>query len=313
MKKLVPFVMILFAAQVAFGQSALPNGNFDAWTYVSAHGYYEPDGGFFKTLNILDTIPTPPGVTAYPCDTAVSEPYSAKLITRKIDVLNVLIPGVIGTLKINWFTFNATLGTPYTWTTKAERLQGFYQAYPVNGDSTGVVLLLSKWNAAAGKRDTIAYNKLIFHGTVNTWTEFNVPIDYWDEATMPDSITLLLLSCGGYNASNMMGSVGQVGSMAMFDDVTLTNIAGIEMYLNPEVEVNIAPNPVADFFRITLSESVKNAKLEVFNLRGQQVMEYVLQGKTSTLDATSLPAGTYFYKLTDGSKGLNSGKIVIVK
>jgi hypothetical protein len=313
MKKLLPFLVILFAAQVAIGQSSLPNGNFEGWYQYPNHGFYEPDGGFFKTLNILDTIPTPPGITAYPCDTAHAGNYSAGLVTQKIELMNILIPGVIGTLTINWATFNATLGTRYTWTTKAERLQGFYQAYPVNGDSTGVVLLLSKWNTASGKRDTIAYNKLIFQGTVNTWTEFDIAIDYWDNSTMPDSITLLLLSCGGYNATNMMASVGQVGSRARFDDVTLTNIAGIEMYLNPEVDVQIAPNPVSGPFHVTLSEVVKNGTLTLYNIRGQEIRSYVLHGKINTLDASGLPAGTYFYKLTDGSKGLNSGKIVVSK
>ena len=57
---------------------------------------------------------------------------------------------------------------------------------------------------------------------------FDELINYRDQTTMPDTITVLLLSCAGYNAVNMMGCVGQIGTQAMFDDVTLTDITGFQ-------------------------------------------------------------------------------------
>ncbi|MFH1937709.1 MAG: T9SS type A sorting domain-containing protein, partial [Bacteroidota bacterium] len=228
-------------------------------------------------------------------------------------LLDVLIPGVIGTLKINWLTSNATLGTPYTWTTKADRFQGYYMAFPLNGDSTSAIILLSKWNNNTHKRDTIAYTKLIFQGTVSTYTGFDAPINYWNTTTMPDTITLLLLSCGGYNAVNMMGSVGQVGSQAYFDDVTLTNIAGIEMLLMPDVEVHLAPNPASGNMTVTLSEVIKNGLFEVYSAQGKMIRQYPLNSISGTLDVSSLANGMYYYKVTDGSKKLNTGSFIIAK
>lgn len=313
MKQLFLLLAVMVLGQTALGQSALPNGNFESWTYNSTHGYYEPDGGFFKTLNILDTIPTPPGITAYPCDTAHDGTKSARLITREmlLGPVHIVIPGVIGTLTINWFGENATLGTTYTWPTKPERFQGFFQAYPVSTDSTGAILLLSKWNGTS--RDTIAYNRLVFHGQYSDWTEFDEMVNYWDNTTMPDSITVLLLSCAGYNALNMMGSVGQIGSMAMFDDVTLTNIPGVEMLLMPEVEVKLSPNPVSDQLTVTLSETVKQGVFEVITVQGQKVAGFSLQGNVTRLDISQLPAGTYFYRLTNGSKALNTGTFIVTR
>jgi len=313
MKKLFTLFAILFLAQAGMSQSAIPNGNFESWTFNSAHGFYEPDGGFFHTLNQLDTIPTPPGVTAYPSDTAYSGSKSARLVTRKIDLLFVLIPGVIGTLEINWATANAILGTPYTWTTKPERFQGHYMSFPVNGDSSGAIVLLSKWNTSTMKRDTIAYKRLVFHGTINTWTEFDEPIDYWNTTTMPDSITLLLLSCAGYNALNMMGSVGQVGSQAFFDDVTLTNIAGIDKLLMPDMDVTLAPNPASEKMTVTLSEQIKNGLFEVYNTQGKKVTQFNLNAVSVTLNVSSLKSGMYYYRITDGSKSLNTGSFIITK
>lgn len=313
MKKLITIIAILVLAHAGMSQSSLPNGNFESWTFNSTHGFYEPNGGFFHTLNQLDTIPTPPGITVYPSDTAHGGNKAARLVTRKIDLLNVLIPGVIGTLKINWFTSNAILGEPFTWSTKPERFQGYYMSFPLNGDSTGAIILLSKWNTGMHKRDTIAYTKLIFHGTVDTYTEFDEPINYWNTSIMPDSITILLLSCGGYNASNMMGSVGQVGSQAFFDDVTLTNIAGIEMLLMPDVEVRISPNPASGKMTVTLSELIKNGRFEVINPQGKMIRQYTLNSISETLDVSSLKSGMYYYRVTDGSKKMNTGSFIITK
>ncbi|MBE0648308.1 MAG: T9SS type A sorting domain-containing protein [Bacteroidales bacterium] len=313
MKKLFTLFALLVFVIPGMSQSTLPNGNFESWTFNSTHGFYEPDGGFFHTLNQLDTIPTPPGVTAYPSDTAYSGSKSARLVTRKIDLLFVLIPGVIGTLKINWATANAILGTKYTWSTKPERFQGQYMAFPLNGDSTGAIVLLSKWNSSTMKRDTIAYKRLVFHGTVDTWTKFDEAIDYWDNTAMPDSITLLLLSCAGYNANNMMGSVGQVGSQAFFDDVTLTNISGIDMLLMPDVNVSLAPNPASEKMTVTMSEQIKNGLFEVYNSQGKKITQFNLTTASETLNVSSLKSGMYYYRITDGSKSLNTGSFIITK
>jgi len=313
MKKLFTLFAVLFLAQAGMSQSSLPNGNFESWTLSPYGPWYEPGGGFFSTLNILDTIATPPGVTAYASDTAHGGNKSARLVTREIAVMFIKIPGVIGTLEINWNTFNATLGTPFTWSTKPERFQGYYMSFPLNGDSTGAIILLSKWNTTTMRRDTIAHTRLAFHGTVNAWTEFNAPIEYWDNTTMPDSITLLLLSCAGYNAVNMMGSVGQVGSQAFFDDVTLTNIAGIDMLLMPDVDVVFAPNPASEKMTITLSEQIKNGILEVYNTQGKKITQFNLNGLSETINVSSLKSGMYYYRVTDGSKSLNTGSFIITK
>jgi hypothetical protein len=310
MKKLAALLLFSLFGVVAFGQSTLPNGNFESWTYIANHGYYEPDGGFFKTLNILDTIPTPSGVTCYRCDTAHNGSYSARLYTKEIALLDVLIPGVIGTLKINWLNFNATLGTTYTWSTKPTRFQGWYQSYPVNGDSTGAVLLLSKWNSAIHGRDTIAYNRLVFNTTVDQWTFFDELIEYRDQTTMPDTITLLMLSCAGYNAVNMMGSVGQVGSQALYDDITLTDITGFQYLPMPSVGVTLSPNPATTFTIVKLDKDVKGT-FEIYNTLGKTVKQVAVDGNTVNVSLAGLIPAVYYYKLNDGKMILNSGSFIV--
>jgi hypothetical protein len=315
MKKLVLLAAVfLFGFNyLSYAQLVLPNGGFESWTHNAKWGYDEPDGGFFKTLNILDTIPTPPGITVYKCDTFHSGALSARCITRKIEIMNILIPGVIGTLKINWITNAAILGIPYKWTEKPLRFQGYYQAYPLNGDSTGAILLLSKWNTTSKQRDTIAYNKLIFHGTVSAWTLFDTAVVYRNSTLMPDSITMLLLSCGGYNASNMFGSVGQVGSQALFDDVTLTGLSpyGIEELMNHSINVSISPNPASDFINIKLEKAFSDGIFEIYDGQGRMVGRHEMPGITGHFSVGTLPSGIYFYRFFNAQEVMNSGSFII--
>ena len=139
MKKISVLFFAVFLGLTMFGQSTLNNGNFEGWIFANhpthaQQGFWEPTGGFFQTLNILDTIQTPPGLTVYPTDSVHSGTKAVRVITRKIGILDVLIPGVVGTIAINWASLNATLGKPYIWTTKPLRFQGYYMSLPKAND-----------------------------------------------------------------------------------------------------------------------------------------------------------------------------------
>lgn len=328
MKKLILLLAIIAISASAFAQQpSLPNGNFESWTSVTAtppslpppanfvYNYFEPNGGFFKTLNKLDTIPTSCGVSVFRAkDTVHSGNYAARCMTKQMIIVPpvvTIIPGVIGTLKIDWLYSRAILGVPYTWTTKAQRFQGWYQSYPVNGDSTGAVLLFSKWNSGTKKRDTIAYNRLVWKTQVNTWTQFDVAINYRNNTLMPDTICVLLLSCGGFNASNMLGSVGQPGSQALFDDVTITNVAGVEYVFDPQVAVKISPNPASSYVNVSLDKTVRNGIFQVYSASGAKVGEYEISGISSRIDISRLQSGVYYYRLTADGQSLNTGSFIV--
>jgi len=227
--------------------------------------------------------------------------------------MNILIPGVIGTIKINWLTNVAILGIPYKWSAKPERFQGYYQSYPLNGDSTGAILLLSKWNTASKKRDTLAFNRLIFHGTVSAWTRFDTAVTYRVTTVMPDSITLLLVSCGGYNASNMFGSVGQVGSQALFDDVTLTGLPpyGIEEGHHNSITLTISPNPSSGFINIQLEKAFRDGVFEIYDGQGRKTGQYDISGITGHINTGALPSGIYYYRFMSAHEVMNSGSFII--
>jgi hypothetical protein len=313
MKKIISLaVLVLSIVAYGYGQQNIRGGDFESWKYITQHHYYEPDSSIFSTLNILDTIPTPSGITVYPCDTAHSGNYSARLVTRTIAILQVIIPGVIGTIHINWAEDKAVLGIPYPYSTDLPFwFSGYYQSYPVSNDSSAAVILLSKWNSSTKKRDTLAYNRLVFHGTVNEWTQFETPITYLDQTKVPDSLTILLLSCAGFNASNMFGSVGQVGSQALFDDVNLSGFSGFPLLLMPSVNVRLSPNPASQYIKIETGRNIDNGYFEVYDGQVKLIRQVPMSGNFKQISINDLSAGPYYYKLIENSKLLNSGTFII--
>ena len=313
MKKLISLVVIVFCIFASgYGQENIRGGNFESWKLNSKWNYYEPDSTIFSTLNALDSVGA--GISVYRCDTAHSGNYSARLVTRFISYLNVTIPGVIGTLRISWLTEKAILGIPYPYgTTLPTRFSGYYQSYPLSNDSSAAVLLLSKWNKSTHHRDTLAYNRLVFRGTVDSWTKFDTAVDYIDQSTIPDTLTILYLSCAGFNALNMFGSQGQIGSMAMFDDVNLTGVSGFPLLLMPSVNVKISPNPASDNLKIQTGRNIENGYFEIYDAQARLIRQITINGNSKQIGVSDLSAGTYYYKLIENSKLLNSGTFIVTR
>jgi hypothetical protein len=313
MKKVISLaVLVLSIVSYSYGQLNVRGGDFEHWKYRAAWHYSEPDSSIFSTLNALDSVGA--GITVYPCDTAHSGTYSARLVTQNIALMGITIPGVIGTIKINWVENKAILGIPYPYgSDKPIKFSGYYQSYPISGDSSAAVILLSKWNTTSHHRDTLAYNRLVFKGTINSWTKFDTAINYLDQTTAPDSLTLLFLSCAGFNATNMFGSVGQVGSMAMFDDVNLTGFNGLPTLLMPSVKVKLSPNPASQDMKIELGTSIENGYFGIYDAQAKLIRQIAITGNSKTINVGDLSAGTYYYKLTEGTKLLNSGTFIVTK
>jgi hypothetical protein len=313
MKKIITLVFfVICSIAYSYGQQNVYGGDFEHWKLNTKWHYYEPDSSMFKTLNILDSVGN--GIAVYPCDTAHSGSHSVRLVTHEITILTILVPGVIGNLKINWLTFNAVLGIPYPYgTTLPLRFSGFYKSYPIDNDSSAAVLLLSKWNTGTHKRDTIAYNRLSFHGIVDTWTSFDTAVTYFDHTNLPDTITFLLLSSAGFNTVNMQNCVGTVGSQALFDDINLTGVNGFPLMLMPAVKVKLSPNPSSTSMKIDLGSDIENGYFEVYDSQAKFIRRISISGTSGQINVNDLSSGSYLYKLTQGSKLLNSGKFIVVK
>lgn len=77
--------------------------------------------------------------------------------------------------------------------------------------------------------------------------------------------------------------------------------------------VSIYPNPLSTSMTVTLSDEslVNKCMIYVYDMLGAEKMHSGITAKTTILDTTILPAGVYYYKLTDQSLILHTGKIIV--
>ncbi|MCX6306170.1 MAG: PCMD domain-containing protein [Bacteroidetes bacterium] len=239
MKHLITFVLLSLAMNTVYSQSksstgdfVIPNAGFETWynVVVNATLNYDeigtgPSDNWMSTLNTLASLPFSVGgpgpVTVFKSTDSYSGTYAAKGVSNifPLGPITIFIPGMIGTAKMDMVGVRALLGQPCAGC-RPSHLKGYYKFEPVNGDSCAAVILLSKWNSSAKKRDTIGYGKFVGHNAVSTYTNFDIPIQYAGTGTV-DTMTLLVVSSAGFNVINFMGSVGQVGSTMYVDELSL--------------------------------------------------------------------------------------------
>jgi len=324
MKKLISLILVALAINSAHSQTQIANGDFEHWynIVVSASLNYDdigtgPTDNWTATLNSLAALPASAGgpgpVTVFKSTDAHTGSFAAKAVSANFPLgfFNIFIPGMIGTAQMDMVGVKAILGKPCPGCTPSH-FKGYFKFQPVNGDSCAAVVLLSKWNPTARKRDTIGYGRMVQHTAVIAYTQFDIPVSY-TSSTAADSVTVLVVSSAGFNVINFEGSVGQVGNTMYVDDLVLEYPTGIQQILMPEVNVTLYPNPATDVLNVDLSKEVKGGIFEVLNTAGKLVGSFPLSQLKNSIRVNSLPAGAFYYRLLDGKQIMNTGTFVVTK
>jgi hypothetical protein len=206
--------------------SNLTDGCMDDWKLVeNINGnYIDPMQGFLQTLNELVSVPPEAGgpgpVTVDTVTDCMQGKYAARLTSKNFHLMenvDVFIPGYIGASVLDIPKATIHLGKPYT--QKPVKLQGYYKYSPVSTDSAMIQILLTKWNSAASKRDTISYDKVIIKNAVPTYTPIDLTLTYKDATATPDTLVLIFASSAGVDFNDLQGCAGQIGSVMWVDDL----------------------------------------------------------------------------------------------
>lgn len=134
----------------------------------------------------------------------------------------ILVPGAIAPLDENFV--DQFLNSPdgmnvkHPYSDKPTAFKGFYKYAPVNADKGSVRVELYAGN------NIIARGYQEFEGNVNSWTAFNVPIDYTVnggtfESAAPTHISIVISSSAGYDFADLTHCTGEPGSTLWVDDI----------------------------------------------------------------------------------------------
>tara|TARA_B110000459_G_scaffold190089_1_gene224831 strand:- start:2266 stop:3990 length:1725 start_codon:yes stop_codon:yes gene_type:complete len=72
---------------------------------------------------------------------------------------------------------------------------------------------------------------------------------------------------------------------------------------------NVYPNPTSNFLNVSLSQTLTNPKIEMYDVQGRKVLSNLLKPSKS-LDISDLKPAIYFYIIKDGKEFKYTGKII---
>lgn len=279
-KKIILIFTLIFGFSVNAQQ--LPNGGFENWT--PGFGFEDPTS--WASLNALSIIGVPISVSK--STQSHSGSFSVKVETIAADLemtgMPSPTPGILFIGSLDILSQSVVVGMPFT--AKPDSLVGWVKYSPVNGDTSGLVVQLTKWNATTMSQDMIGLGfHLAFAGSA--FSRFSVPFDYLlDDA--PDTLSINVLSSLGN---------GQIGSAIWIDDLALIYNNQIQVNeIAASTFFNVFPNPVNDELSI---ESKIADKIAIYSSTGTEIDSFEVSPETSKkFDVKLLSNGLYFIKNT---------------
>ena len=197
-------------------------------------------------------------------------------------------------------------GQPYT--SNPTSVTYYVKGTVIAGDSAPSIVLLTKWNTALAKRDTIAAGYDFVNNSISsaTYTARTFPI-YYQGAGAPDTIMYII-------SSSVHTSSVTPGTSITVDDISFSgNVAGITSVRQAQNNTVAYPNPAVN--QITLTSSNEKAKFaSVYDLTGRMISKHELLNKAVTVDLNTFQNGMYIYMITDESNHtLNTSKFSVSK
>jgi hypothetical protein len=291
MKKLYTFLVALIMGTASFAQ--IPNSGFENWT--DTNGYYVPAGwdNFNSVTNPMSVYTCAKGT---PGDTGATY---MQLTTQLVSGMGIK-PGVAvsGMLdKSNIFHVQPLSGFPYAM--RPYSLTGNWQ-YMASGSDLGFIsVILTKWDSALGKRDTVSYTNRNLIGMIMYWQPFSVSLDYLNSAA-PDTAIIYL------SASSVAGPVS--GSFLYIDDLAFADTppAGVTTLSARSAAMMVFPNPANGCASVSYRSATGNDVTIVINdMAGKVLSESSSRATVGDnvipLNLTGLAKGVYVLSITEGA------------
>lgn len=293
MNKRLQIILSLLIISV-LGKAQIPNNSFEFWTITS--GYQTPDN-----WDNLNPITYSSGI--YTCIKG-SPGYSGAaylyLISKAIPGKGI-VPGVAVCGEIDTITYKPKSG--FSFTERPQSLSYFMQFMPYDPtDSSSVKILLTKWNQAQLKRDTIAYGESYFNSMAHSWFNNSTYLNYFSGSN-PDSAIIVISSSS---------SVPKEGSYIYIDDLQFNGIViGIEENRLNSNSVSISPNPTSEFITIKYNaETAFPVEVIIYDCLGAIITKNSFLSQSNVLNISNWSKGIYTVQVKS-EKGILNKRLLI--
>lgn len=292
-KKLVYTVLSFALVSGAHAQGFIQHGGFESW--ISENTVNEPQGWY--TLNML-TLFGLPETTTQTTD-AHGGTYAALLETKESP--NVNLPGLLTSALIIDGSGNPDLNlarVPFAY--RPKNMSFFYKYTPAEGDSCSALMVLTRWNLAEQRTDTIGVAAITLGDTVSGYTQVVIDFEY-NNPLMPDSAMLII-------SSSANGFEPTVGSKLYVDDFAIGFETGLKEHSGLLKHVSVFPNPASGQFIIHTKET--GFTYRITDVQGKVVLSGISALPAQTIETTLLNSGLYVVEVKS-SNGSAYQRIII--
>ncbi len=316
MKKL----LLIACAAITIGANAQtnPDPNFDSpWVTNTNYPAKEPLG--WITTNVLTnsfaSASNPTSVTQSTVNCSGGFSMRVQTYTYNLGFLTGFLPDTCG------FAFTGTVaisisggrladGFPYN--QRPTNITYCYQTTPAAGDTSGVSVLLWKWNTSSQTRTYLGGGKNTYATTVSSMTNATLNIAYSSTVT-PDSMGIYVASSFKFPTSGTAIRKGaKVGSVIWVDNfVYPQTTTGINQHSISQIELMAYPNPANTTLYIS-TESTDAKNIEIIDLTGKLLESVPFNDGKLKLDVTKYNTGLYFYRVNSATNQvLKTGKFTV--
>ena len=322
MKKITGLLLCAIACTILSSNAqSFTDGGFESWKQWSAKkgDYWDLENNFIVTLNTLYSLEQPLGdapLIAHREEQDVkSGNYSLKL---RSDVMYVgsdplFLPGAAGTLAIEFFPPGVNLNKPFTF--RPTGIKGSLKYIPQNGDSAAIEIILKDVDGDVDDVDAefvvLGSGKRVYKNATDEWEDFNIGVNYTYQ-TSPNAITVIFAASANYNFESLetlKDCKGQIGSVLLLDDVALDYGIGIIEMLDPEIQLNVYPNPSTEKITVQMGKET-NATIHIYDYLLRKIGEYSINGTQTDIDVQKYTSGSYLINVIENDKIITTGRFV---
>lgn len=293
------FICFLLIRLLVCGQ--IPENGFENWSPSATGNFEEPSGAWWTTLNSLKNLGGP--VTVTKTSDAYSGNYAARLETKQWGTFllsGLLVSGVF----VNNSPF-IIQGKPFQG--RPTRFRGYYKYISVNSDSAAIFAMLTKFNSATGKRDTLADVRFAVLNSTSDYVLFDIPFHYYFSDIDSDSIDIVFSSSAGGNDFK-----GQVGSTLWVDEIMLEFPNGVNTFLLDVFSMSLYPNPVSEILSVDFKGEIDDNMIVINSMDGKVVKRICVEKNKFDIHVKDLLSGYYTVNLFHLGYLIDSKKIEII-
>jgi hypothetical protein len=276
----------LLLASAWNAKTQIPNSGFETWTNMGTYTNPESWGTLNNKWASSGIFTATEGTPGNPGNSYL------KLTSRLIGpwVRNgVAVSGVLDSMNLVPISGFAFSGQPAAFT-------GQWQHMIFGSTQGSITVVLTKWNTALNKRDTLAKAYHELEGMAMSWEAFSIPFQY-DSFDLPDSCIIFMKASG---------STPEADDYLWLDDLAFsgTAVAGTLNGQEKPFLVSVYPNPATEGF-VTFcfnSPGESNANVTVYTPAGELLFskDCPVSANQVKLDLTGVAAGIYLVRITSG-------------